>query len=412
MDTIDYRLNYTLLNPHLPESIKDTAQRATQAHPSHSERVWLMSSGTSANNSDSFKLMTLTHGALKTSAQAVNQHLKVTTEDRWLNVLPLFHVGGLAILYRAQEAAVPCSQLWSQDWKWSPIELLKECQRFRATLLSLVPTQIFDIVQMKMQCPPSLRAVLVGGGALNYSLYRAARVLGWPLLPSFGMTEVGSQIATAPLSSLSKDYEKEAATECSTVSSVEHSVEQPVEQTVEHLTSWPLLARLPHLALRTEEDQILSVSGPSLFDGYYPIVEGQREEWVCPIDKGWYRTQDRADINLFYLRVLSRADEVIKILGENVNLGELRKKLEHCRQSIDPSVDCALVHRAHERYGFQLGLVGQGSSDSFAQIYRTFNQGVLPFERLSGWKNNIAIPRTPLGKIQYALLKDFFPLND
>ena len=44
---------------------------------------------------------------------------------------------------------------------------------------------------------------MTGGGALDPSLYKQARDLGWPLLPSYGLTECGSQVATASLSSAS-----------------------------------------------------------------------------------------------------------------------------------------------------------------------------------------------------------------
>lgn len=376
MDSLNYDLNYVLLNPSLSESLKAEAQRLAAQHPSTKKGIWLMSSGTSSTHAESFKLMALSHTAMLTSAEAVNQHLKVTPQDRWLNVLPLFHVGGLSILYRAQLAQIPCDQEWSADFKWDPILFLKLIQERKSTLVSLVPTQVFDLVRLKMRAPLSLRIVLVGGGALPINIYLEARALGWPLLTSFGMTEVGSQIATAPLSSL-KDS---AATE------------------------FPPLARLPHVRLKTDEEERLYVGGMSLFEGYYPLVQGKGQDWVCPIEKGWYPTQDRAELNLFYLTLLSRIDEVIKIRGENVNLAHLRQRLEQLRSSLTPSLEGALIARPHERLGHELFLVGTGRPEDFKILFDRFNEGQLGYERLAGWKDHISIPRTSLGKVQYAQL--------
>ena len=62
---------------------------------------------------------------------------------------------------------------------------------------SLVPAQVLDLVRAGLRPPPVLRAIVVGGGAISAELYRDARALGWPVLPSYGMTECCSQIATA-----------------------------------------------------------------------------------------------------------------------------------------------------------------------------------------------------------------------
>src|SRR5690606_29685378 len=45
--------------------------------------------------------------------------------------------------------------------------------------------------------PPNLKGVFVGGGELRNQLYLSATRLGWPLLPTYGMTEACSQVATA-----------------------------------------------------------------------------------------------------------------------------------------------------------------------------------------------------------------------
>ena len=123
------------------------------------------------------------------SAAAVNRRLEAVEGDVWFRVLPAFHVGGLGIHARAFLSGARV-----EVGSWDP-------GRFAAsdamTLASLVPAQVSDLVERRLPPPRHLRAVVVGGGALSDELYRAARDLGWPVLPSYGMTECCSQIATA-----------------------------------------------------------------------------------------------------------------------------------------------------------------------------------------------------------------------
>jgi acyl-CoA synthetase (AMP-forming)/AMP-acid ligase II len=79
----------------LMQDFFSSSQKNSPAH------VWVASSGTRAAAGDSVKLVGLSHEAMLVSAGAVNQHLRITETDVWGLCLPLFHVGGLAILYRS-----------------------------------------------------------------------------------------------------------------------------------------------------------------------------------------------------------------------------------------------------------------------------------------------------------------------
>src|SRR5207253_1068669 len=88
--------------------------------------------------------------------------------------------------------------------EWNPARTVKKWKDRKVTLTSLVPTQVFDLVSANLTAPKNLRAAVIGGGALDPSLYLKARELGWALLPSYGLTECASQVATASLDSLGK----------------------------------------------------------------------------------------------------------------------------------------------------------------------------------------------------------------
>lgn len=364
------------LNPSLPVHIQHQVQKIVSEHPEKENRVWIMSSGTSSTSSSSFKLIALTHSGFIASAKSVNKHLAVSKTDRWLNVLPLFHVGGLGILYRSNCSETDCLNLWTPHYKWNPIEFIKTCSDNEVTLSSLVPTQIFDLIKTGIKAPPHLRAIVVGGARLNFDLYLKARTLGWPLLPSFGMTEVCSQIATSSLQSLAKI---------------------PSES--------PPLLLLSHILARTNESGQLEISSPSLLCGYYPIIDGKQQLWVNPINQsGWYVTQDCANLENGNINVYSRIDEVIKVRGENVNLCNLRNKIEGLVSQSSTQIDCTIVALPDERVGNKLILVGSESKEKLSDIAHQFNFQVLPFERIETIIENVNIPRSSLGKILYQQL--------
>ncbi|MFN5580129.1 MAG: AMP-binding protein, partial [Akkermansiaceae bacterium] len=137
--------------------------------------------------------------AILASAKAVNECLGVDQESKWGLALPVDHVGGFAILARVFQAGCRLAEM---DEKWDAVKFHQWMEEERVTHVSLVPTQVHDLVAAKLRAPRSLRAVVVGGGRLLESLGQAARDLGWPVLASYGMTEAGSQIATQSMADL------------------------------------------------------------------------------------------------------------------------------------------------------------------------------------------------------------------
>jgi o-succinylbenzoate---CoA ligase len=66
----------------------------------------------------------------------------------------------------------------------------------RATLVSLVPTQLSRLLDAGLRHPPRLRAVLLGGGPIAGALLERASEAGVPVVSTYGMTEACSQITT------------------------------------------------------------------------------------------------------------------------------------------------------------------------------------------------------------------------
>lgn len=334
---------HLLLNPRLPREERERLERLYASAPALPGHVWMATSGTTG----SLKLVALSKRAILASAAAVNRHLGASASDVWCCVLPTFHVGGLGIHARA---ALSGSRVVTAVWE--PRTFVDLCRNERVTLASLVPAQVRDA--WELQAPPSLRAIVVGGGALSPDSYNAARERGWPLLPSYGMTETASQIATATLEG-------------------------------------PELIVLDHMEVRIESDGRIALKSEALLSGY-----ATEDGFEDPKIGGWFTTPDMGSLDGRLLRIAGRTEEFVKIGGESVDLSRLDRILA------DISADAAVVAVPDERLGHVIHLVV--TRGDAVETTKAFNERVLPFERARDTHQVASIPRTPLGKLRRAEL--------
>lgn len=337
--------------------------------PAH---VWLGTSGTTTGRR---KWVGLSQGALLASAAAVNARLSADKNDIWLNPLPLYHVGGLGILARAHLTGSRVEAFG----RWSVEGFLSALNARPVTLTSLVPTQVFDLVQAEARAPRNLRAVMVGGGSLRAELYQKARRLGWPLLPSYGLSECSSQVATAAIDSL--------------------------------LSGDARLEVLRHVEVRLDSERRLEVKSQALLTAFAEW-SGAAWELFDPKVDGWYKTEDFANLDGGVLEPLGRAQDQVKILGELVNLAALNQALEGLRLAENIPGEATLVPRPDPRAGIRLDLVTAKMDYSLAENLRTlFNKTVAPFERSANLYCVAELPRTELGKLNRPVLLDFLGLQ-
>lgn len=166
--------------PTVPES---------RARPEESALLIAFTSGTTGEP----KGVRLTASNLVSSAIASAFRLGVDPDDRWLCCLPMYHVGGLApvfrstlygtavVLQRTFEAAATATVVAEYD----------------VTGVSLVPTMVTRLLKDGWDPPSSLRFVLLGGAPASAELIDRCERHQVPVCPTYGMTETASQIATA-----------------------------------------------------------------------------------------------------------------------------------------------------------------------------------------------------------------------
>jgi O-succinylbenzoic acid--CoA ligase len=137
----------------------------------------------------------LSRAAFLASAAASLANLGDRDDDRWLLCLPLAHAGGLTVALRALHARRP---LILSEGAFDPVRVAKLGVCARATLASLVPTQLDDLLTANVVLPP-WRAVLLGGAAASPPLLDRAAARGVRFLRTYGMTETFGQVATQRL---------------------------------------------------------------------------------------------------------------------------------------------------------------------------------------------------------------------
>lgn len=335
---IDWRSDesHLLLNPRMP---RDERRRLESFVVPLRAHVWVATSGTTG----ALKLTALSKKALLASAASVNRHLSSDANDVWCCVLPTFHVGGLGIYARALLSGARVVA-----FAWDPARFAGTAEM---TLASLVPAQVADLVSARLRPPRALRGVVVGGGALTEALYEQAVAFGWPLLPSYGMTECSSQVATARPGSRE-------------------------------------LVLLDAFEARVETDGRLAFRGEPLLTGY-----GTEDGFVDPKTRGWFITEDLGSVAGDVLEVAGRRGDFVKIGGESVDLARLDVILEAVA-----GPHAAVFAAPDDRLGHVIHLAVDGSADA-DMVASAFAERVHPFERPRRVHRVREIPRSPLGKL-------------
>ena len=125
------------------------------------------------------------------SAKGSNEIIPLTSADRWLLSLPLYHVSGIAILVRCLLSGAGLVIVTDED-------LMAAIGRGKVTHVSLVSTQLQRLLANKNDHDAlrSLKCILLGGSAIPRTLIEQSIKLGLNIYLSYGLTEMSSQVAT------------------------------------------------------------------------------------------------------------------------------------------------------------------------------------------------------------------------
>ena len=217
------------------------------------------------------------------SALGSNQFYNLQSKDRWGLTLPPHHIAGIMIALRCFLARA--SIILNSDHEPLASFIKKE----HVTFLSLVPHQVMKLFGHDL----NLKAVLVGGAPLSETLRKKAREFGLPLSPTYGLSEMSSQVTAQHPRDFLADNE-----------------------------SFHLGQVLPYRDLSINQEKRIVLRGKTSFLGYVT----QRK--LLPSPAEWI-TQDLGELSSKgELYVNGRADQVFISGGENINPYEIEKVLE------------------------------------------------------------------------------------
>ena len=241
--------------------------------------------------------------SLWSSAEFSHCNLPFSTGQRWLQSLFLWHIGGLMIPIRALYGGASVVE------KDPNIDLGSQVDRDRITHLSLVATQLDDLLQRDHDLN-SLMGVLVGGGTIPSRLVERSHQRSIPIHTTYGMTELGSQLTTTPPQA-SLDVLKSAG---------------------KPLGDW---------RIQLSSNDEIQVQGSPLFLGYWngSSIEDPRDA------NGWFGTNDRGRLINGRLYPDGRVDQMFISGGENIHPEEIEAVLH------DQGIFSIVVPIPDDRYG-------------------------------------------------------------
>ena len=204
-----------------------------------------------------------------------------------IDVLPPYHVSGLM-------ARVRCAATGGEHvaWDWKKLEVgSRPLRKLRKAswVISLVPTQLQRLLGRAEMVAwlRDFRAIFVGGGPMWPELAAAAARAELPLSPSYGTTETAAMVAA-----LRPEEFLSGARSCG--------------------------ATLPHVRMTLDAEGVVTVSGESVFRGYWPDDKTSREFVTEDIGS----SDERG-----HWHILGRRDAVIITGGKKVMPAEVEAVL-------------------------------------------------------------------------------------
>ncbi|MDH3938106.1 MAG: o-succinylbenzoate--CoA ligase, partial [candidate division Zixibacteria bacterium] len=256
------------------------------------------------------------------SAIGSNENIPVSPPDRWLLSLPLYHVGGLAIMFRMLLGGGTVVVGSGDD------QIGESVERYQITHLSLVPTQLIRLLQegLSPSATKRLKAVLIGGGPVRPELMVAAGDRGWPVFSTYGLTEMASQVTTSA----------------------------PNDTQARSSTSGRLLSGRELIISPAGE---ILVRGKTLFAGYF---NSKRVEKATD-DEGWFHTGDTGALDCDgNLTVSGRLDNMFVSGGENIHPEEIETRLS----GLQGVLQALVVPLADKEFGLRPTAILKLSSDT------------------------------------------------
>jgi malonyl-CoA/methylmalonyl-CoA synthetase len=322
----------------------------------------------------------LTHGNLAANARTLVETWRITEADRYLAVLPLFHVHGLGNGLGSWLASGCRMRLVERFEHGKAAALFEE---FRPTLFFGVPAIYVRLLDLREEAARRIggrmRLFVSGSAPLPPAVFEAFRArFGHAILERYGMTETLMTISNPC------DGERRPGTVGRPLPGVEVRIVGPDGGDAADGETGELLVR-----------------GPAVFPGYWRRPDATAAAFV----DGWFRTGDVGDRSPDgYVTLRGRASDLVITSGFNVYPREIEDVLLE-----QPGVrEAAVVGAPDERRGERPVAFFSGDADAGA-LEAACRRELASFKVPAAFVRVDALPRNAMGKVQKGRLRDLLP---
>ncbi|GMU70839.1 MAG: hypothetical protein AMXMBFR42_03060 [Burkholderiales bacterium] len=368
-------------------SFPTTGGSATGRGRVHADDValWLHTSGTTARP----KKVPLTQSNLVASAEAMIASVALTSSDRCLHVLPMFHIGGIVDVLMAPLMAggtVVCTSGFSVPEFFLGLEVA------RPTWTQAVPTMLRELVDAAPEhrgaiARRPLRFIRSVSAALPVDLLKEVQgAFGAPVVEIYGMTETAGVIASNPFpSGMRKPGSVGVAAGPEVAVVDERGVPVPTGQRGE-----------------------VVVRGRSVMRGYADDEATNAASWFGD----WFRTGDEGTLDADgFLYLTGRIKEIINRGGEKISPREVDEVLLS-HPAVAEAATFAIPHPSLGEEVATVVVLKPGSNVSKTALTEHVGSRLAYFKVPRVVHFLQAIPKTAGGKLQRNRLAETLGLRD
>ncbi|MFY9317081.1 MAG: long-chain fatty acid--CoA ligase [Burkholderiales bacterium] len=350
------------------------AQTGSIPEPEGSEDSPLLLCYTSGSTGAPKGVVLTQRAVLWNAVNSTHMH-DLTSADRVLTTLPMFHVGGMNI---QTTPALHAGASVTLHAKFDPAATLEAIERERITLAVLVPAQLSALMALaRWQSVDlsSLRMITTGSTIVSEAFVRQVSERGVPVVQVYGSTE------TCPIAAYVR---------------VEDALRKAGSAGVTALHCEMKIVGEDGSALPPGRDGEILVRGPNVAAGYWNAGAETAQAFV----NGWYRSGDLGHFDgEGHLYVVSRKKDMIISGGENVYPAEVESVLLDC-----PAIeDACVVGRADARWGETVVaavVLKPGRRMTEAEAMALFEGRIARYKHPREVRFLERLPRSALGKVQ------------
>ena len=302
-----------------------------------------------------------------------------TSDDLFLLSLPLYHIGGFAIMNRAllSGGALVLPKSLKQD------DIVKSMEERNPTIISLVPTMLKRMIEAGIKPNSNLRHLFLGGAPSSNELIFSALKNSWSIVKVYGSSETTAMITECSGAELKK-YPSSAG--------------KPLDNV--KIEIWNESKE----KLGVDEVGEIVVKSNAIAKGYL----NNASAWNSKIYNGYYLTGDYGYLDLAgRLFVLSRRTDLIISGGENINPREIENiLLKHPK--INEAVVIPLKDDEWGEIPVAAIVLKKGNNLNEVELTKFLKENISSYKILKKILFTESIPKTELGKIMFDEVKRLF----